>query len=83
MVRWLELLHPNLPNVLANEYFSELDSKSLVDLQPILAKNLDCLMDKASALEQGSINRTRKLDYRTNVRSRRRVVRCELCSGGK
>lgn len=51
VVRWLELMHNRLPEVVAKEFATELQTQSLHILQPNIAKNLAMLIAKAKNLD--------------------------------
>lgn len=46
VLRWLELLHPGLPNLIKRHYASQLQKQSLKELQPAICTSLEPLLDE-------------------------------------
>ncbi len=44
VLRWLEVLHPSLPNHVSNVFSQDLQTKSLKDLQPRICEQIDDLL---------------------------------------
>ena len=44
VLRWLVVLHPNLPNHVSNVFSQDLQTKSLKDLQPRICEQIDDLL---------------------------------------
>ena len=44
VLRWLEVLHPSLPNHVSNVFSQDLQTKSLKDLQPTICEQIDDLL---------------------------------------
>ena len=45
VLRWLELLHPSLPNHIANVFSHELQNHTLIDIQPLVVTQVDSLLN--------------------------------------
>ena len=45
VLRWLELLHPSLPNHIANVFSHELQNHTLIDIQPLVVTQIDNLLN--------------------------------------
>lgn len=50
--RWMDLLHPHLRGIVIRQFASDLQVKSLKDIQPLISKSIDQLLAEARQLEE-------------------------------
>lgn len=46
VLRWLELMHPKLPGLVADKFATSLNTMSLVDLQPQIVDSLEAMLEQ-------------------------------------
>ena len=56
VLRWLEVLNPNLPKHVANTFAQDLQTKSLKDLQPRICEQIDDLLRQVADKEDADDN---------------------------
>ena len=56
VLRWLEVLYPNLVTIVKRTYAHDQLTKSLKNIQPILAQNIECLLNEAENMDNGNGN---------------------------
>ena len=74
VLRWLEVLHPALPNHVAKVFANELQSKSLKDLQPRIAEQIDELILYVANTEKENVSSSFGSPRRFNVDDRNSYV---------
>ena len=89
VLRWLEVMHPQLPELVGKVFSNELRSKSLKDLQPQILEQVDNLLhqiEQESEKKQASVsysnlslNRNDITIYRNDTRGHNNVPKVKIC----
>ncbi len=79
---WLQMIRPNLPNLVKQKYGAELRNQTLASLRPEISTALDSLIEELAATEEAKVLRT-FTGARNAPPSRQQTKTCTLCKAAK